>query len=415
MPQSLWADDALYQAGITYQDENQSAKAISSYERIVNLKPRSALLHPALLRLGLVTYNNGQYDAALKYYQSIFQYNPDPQTSKEAMSAIQEIYVNELDKPEAFFDFAGTIPGYTVSGSERDSILYAAAENHYAQGSYDKAAESFQHYIDKNPKGIYALKAKFLKAESLSLAKKWEPALSAYEVVIKDGQSSYLPSALYKAALIAYNQRQDMSRAFKYYSEYIPLAESPELQYESTLGALRSAYKLKSADDVYMMSSKIIDHPRSTDDVRSLANYYSASLALENNEYDRAIKSYNEVIRLSSAELAAEARYTIASIYEKRGQSDLAEKLAEESARANVGYPFWVAKSLLLLSDIHFRKDDLLNAKAIVEAILENFQGDETIVKEASIRLDLITEAEKNQSRIRKDNDLELQDPKKDK
>ena len=206
-----------------------------------------------------------------------------------------------------------------------------------------------------------------------------------------------------------------MARAYKYYSDYIPLAETPELQYESILGALRSAYKLKSAEDVYTMASKIIEHPRSTDDVRSLAHYYSATLALEHNEYEKAIRSYNEVIRLSSAELAAEARYNIASIYEKRGQSDLAEKLAEESARANVGYPFWVAKSLLLLSDIHFRKDDLLNAKAIVEAILENFQGDEANVKEANIRLGHITEAEKNQSRIKKDNDLDLQDPKKDK
>jgi hypothetical protein len=28
------------------------------------------------------------------------------------MSAIQEIYVNELDKPDAYFTFASTIPGY---------------------------------------------------------------------------------------------------------------------------------------------------------------------------------------------------------------------------------------------------------------------------------------------------------------
>lgn len=417
MPESMWADDALLQAAITYQDENQTAKAISSYERIVNLKPRSSLLHPALLRLGLLSYNTEQYEAALRYYKSIFQYNPDPQTSKEAMSAIQEIYVNELDKPEAFFEFAGTIPGYTVSGSERDSILYAAAENHYAQGLYDKAAESFKTYIDQNPKGVYALKAKFLRAESFSLAKKWEEALLAYEVVIKDGQSNYQASALYKAALIAYNQKKDMERAYRYYVDYIPMAESDEQQFEAIVGGLRSAYKLKKADEVFTMAEKVIGHPRATDDIRALAHYYAATLRFQNESFDKAIDSYNEVIRINSAELAAEARYSIAAIYEKRGDHVLGAKLAEESARANVGYPYWVAKSLMLLSDIQFNQGDLLNAKAIIEAILENFQGDEVIMQEASDRLEKIKVSEQNQNRIKEEggDTLEMQvTPKKD-
>src|SRR4030095_2848676 len=136
-PESLWADDALFQAGITYQDEDQNKEAIKSYERVVNqYKERSPLLHPALLRLGLISYNSGEFEAALKYYKSVFQYNPDPQTSKEAMAGIQEIYVNELDKPDAFFEFAGSIPGYSVSGAEKDSILFSAAENQYAAGQY---------------------------------------------------------------------------------------------------------------------------------------------------------------------------------------------------------------------------------------------------------------------------------------
>ncbi|MEO5905977.1 MAG: tetratricopeptide repeat protein, partial [Saprospiraceae bacterium] len=418
MPGSIWADDALYMAGNTYQDENQKAKAIASYERLVSqYKTSSVLLHPAILKLGLLSYNSGQFNEALKYYKSVFQYNPDPETSREAMSAIQEIYVNELDKPDAFFDFAGTIPGYTVSGSERDSILYAAAENHYAQGNYDKAAESFKIYLDKNPKGVYSLKAKFLRAESLSLVKKWPDALGAYEAVIKEGRSSYLATSLYKAALIAYNQQQDMARAYRYYSDYIPVAESDEKQFEAMLGALRSAYKLKNPADVFAMTTKINEHSRATDDIRATGHYYSGMLASEAGNFDKAIASFNSVIRINSAELAAESRYQIANIYERKGESDLAAKLAEEAARTNVGYPEWVAKSLLLLSDIQFKKGDLLNARAIIEAIIENFQGDEAIINEATQKLNRIKKEEENQSRIKQvtTDTLELQpNPKRD-
>jgi len=401
IPKSVWADDALFQIGNTYQDQGKTDNAIQAYERLTKNYKQSTLLQPALLRLGLLSYNGGKFDAALNYYKSIFQYNPDPETSREAMSAIQEIYVNELDKPDSYFTFASTIPGYSVSGSEKDSILYAAAENHYAQAEYQKAVESFQKYIADNPNGLYTLKAKYLRAESLTLLKKYDEALTGYEEVIKAGQSSYLPASLYKAALIAYNQKQDMDRAFNYYTAYIPLASDEEQQYEATLGALRSAYKLNKPEEVYAMSDKVINNPRATEDHKALAHYYMAKIAYDHNSFDKALLDFNAVIRVNSAELAAESRYHIASLYDKQGEGELAAKLAEEAARANVGYPFWVAKSLLLLSDIQFNAGDLLNARAILEAIVENFKGDETIMKEANAKLSKVKAAEDNQSRIK--------------
>ncbi len=241
--------------------------------------------------------------------------------------------------------------------------------------------------------------------------------MPAYEEVIKQGQSNYLAPSLYKAALIAYNQKLDMTRAYQYYSEYLPMAETDELQFESTLGALRSAYKLKKTNEVYLMSTKVVAHPRATDDVRAVAYYYAATTAFQNNEFDKSIASFNEVIRINSADMAAESRYMIAAIYDKRGEHEIAAKLAEESARSNVGYPFWVAKSLILLSDIQFKNGDLLNAKAIIEAIIENFQGDDIIMNEATERLAKIKLAEQNQSRIKEESSdtLELQvTPKKD-
>lgn len=417
-PGSHWADDALFQVGNTYQDENQTAKAIQSYERLVNqYKEKSNLLLPALLRLGLLYYNSGQFDASLKYYKSVFQYNPDPETSREAMAGIQEIYVNEMAKPDAYFEFASTMPGYSVSGTAKDSILYNVAENQYAQAEYAKAVESFQKYVTYQPNGLYSLKAKYLKAESLSLLKRYEEALVGYETVIDQGQSSYYALSLYKAALISYNQIQDMARAYKHYLDYIPLADTEEKSYEATVRAMRCAYKLKKSSDVYSMSAKVVNHPRATDDVRALANYYTAVTAQSEHKLDTALNSFNSIVRINSAELAAESRYQIAFIYNQKGESELAAKLAEEAARTNVGYPFWVAKSLLLLSDIQFAAGDLLNARAIVEAIIENFNGDDVIMKEATEKLEKIKQEEENVSRIKPQggDTLELQhNPKKE-
>ncbi|HEX5111813.1 MAG TPA: tetratricopeptide repeat protein, partial [Saprospiraceae bacterium] len=296
------------------------------------------------------------------------------------------------------------------------SIVYAAAENHYAQAEYAKAVESFQKYITDNPNGLYTLKAKYLRAESLTLLKRYDEAFTGYEEVIKAGQSSFLPASLYKAAAIAYNQKQDMNRAYTYYTQYIPLASDEEQQYEALMGALRSAYKLNKLEDVYAMSEKVINHPRATEDHKALAHYYMAKIAYDHSSYDKALQEFNAVIRVNSAELAAESRYYVASIYDRQGESTLAAKLAEESARANVGYPFWVAKSLLLLTDIQYKAGDLLNARAILEAIVENFKGDETIMKEANDKLAKVKTAEENQNRVKPatSDTLEMQtNPKK--
>lgn len=417
MPASVWADDALYQIGVTYQDEHQVPKAIQSYERITLNHKQSVLLQPALLRLGLLTYNSEQYEASLNYYKSIFKYNPDAETAQEAMAAIQEIYVNELDKPDAYFAFAATIPGFAITGSAKDSILYAAAENHYAQADYARAAESFNTYIQNNPSGLYTLKARYLRAESLTLLKRYDDALKAYEDVIRLGQSAYFPSALYKAALIAYNQKQDLDRTLTYYTQFIPLAQDAEQQYEAIIGALRAAYKLKKTEEVYTLATVLFEHSRATEDHKALAHYYMANIAYERNSLDKALEEFNAVVRVNSAELAAESRYYIAAIYDKRGESEIAMRLAEEAARANVGYPYWVAKSLMLLSDLQFKKGDLLNAGAILEAIIENFQGDDTIVNEATEKLAAVRKAEANESRIKpaSTDTLEMQvNPKKD-
>ena len=369
------------------------------------------------MRLGLVSYNSGQFETSLKYYKSVFDYNPDPESSKEAIAAIQEIYVNELDKPDAFFAFAESIPGYSISGSEKDSILYNAAENFYAQAQYDKAVESFQKYVAEYPKGLYASKARYLRAESLSILKRYSEALVGYETVIDLGPGVYYASSLYKAALIAYNQEKDMARAYKHYSAYIPLADSEEKDYEARLGALRCAYKLEQTENIYSIATSVIAHPRATDDIRALAYYYTGMTAYSENSFDKALSSFNAVVRINSAELAAESRYHIALIYEQKGEHEVAAKLAEESARANVGYPFWVAKPLILLSDIQFNAGDLMNARAVMEAITENFTGDEVIMKEATEKLEKIKQEEENQSRIKPQggDTLELQqNPKKD-
>lgn len=53
-----------------------------------------------------------------------------------------------------------------------------------------------------------------------------------------------------------------------------------------------------------------------------------------------------------------------------------------DASAKNSAYPYWVAKGLILLSDISMQKNDIFNAKAALEAVQENFREDKEILKE---------------------------------
>jgi len=417
-PDSRWADDALFEIGETRQEQGRSKQAIEAYQRIVDqYGQRSSLLHTALLRMGLIDYNNGQYAEALKHYKRVFEFQPDPETAREALAAIQEIYVTALDRPNDYFTFAESIPGFAVSVSEKDSIQYYAAEDHYAQGEYDRAVASFDQYVVSNPKGAYVAKARFLKAESLSLLKKYPEALAAYEAVVEAGAGPYYAPACRKAAVIAYSDRHDCDKALQLYKAYLPVAGDDKDLRDARIGVMRCAYQTDSRVDLDIVLDDILLDPGSSNDVLASARYYGGTMADKAGDDESALRHYNALIGLNSGEWAAEARYAIAAIYRRQGENELAEKLAEEAARANAGYPVWVARALMLVSDLRSDANDLLNARAILEAILENFTGDAAVRSEAEARLEKVKTEEQRQSRVKPEGGelLDLQpNPKKD-
>lgn len=61
---------------------------------------------------------------------------------------------------------------------------------------------------------------------------------------------------------------------------------------------------------------------------------------------------------------------------------------------ANNDYPYWVAKSLILTADILTDKKDYLNAKAALEAVIDNFHDDKDISAEANAKLEAVKKKE---------------------
>jgi TolA-binding protein len=355
--------------------------------------------------MGLISFNNGDLNSAIKNYKTVFNHNPTSNEAQEALGALEEIYIQELAAPDDYFAFVESIPGYEVSEFRRDSVRFRTAEIQYENAEYSKAVNSFAVYLEKFPTGINRLAAHYYSAESYGILKEYDNALQEYDAVVKKNTSKFYLKALTKAASLSYHYQQDFSRAYEYYAQLTDITTDPKGKFDAELGMMRSAYRNEKWTDAKIAGTAVLNYPDATKEEMSEAHYCVAKSSYDTNQLDDALNHFNEVTKYSNNALTAESRYLMASIYYQRKQLDLAEQMTHNANADNSNYPFWVGKGLILLSDIYVSRKDYFNAKAPLEALIENFQGEGEIITEAREKLSNVQQLEEMNSRLKADSD----------
>ncbi len=399
-PNSEYADNSLLQLGNTYQEIGQFDQSGSALKKLIREHKNSELFNEALIKLGLISYNQGSVSTSIDYYKQVFSHNPTAKEAEAALTALEEIYVDDLSKPDEYFAFLETIPGYKVDSSEKEAISFKSAESQFENGNYEKAITAYTNYLKKYSTGSNSILAYYRRAESYSVLKRYSEALKDYEYVSNKGPGRYFSKALRKAALIAYNHEQDFEKAYKFYSQLEAVADNADTRFEAQLGALRSAYRINNSQAVANMAEKVSKNPAANDAQKATAYFYIGKLNTDNKKYDKALAAFNEVIRLSNDEQTAESRYLVAYIYYVQRDLDVAQQLCLNANKESAGYNYWIAKSVILLADILAEKGDLFNAQAALEGLIENYDEDQELVNIAKAKLQKLKTQSSNNSLI---------------
>ncbi len=388
-PNSEYADEALLQTALAYQDPsvNKLNKAIVPLKTLINdYKGKSNLIPDAYTQLGLIYYNQGNTDQAIKYYKDVFNNNPSKEKAEEALGALENIYV-DLGKTDEFNTFKTSL-GYKVNENDKDALAFKSAETKFENNEWEKAIPLYTSYLKSYGKSANALTAYFHRGESNAGLKKYAEAQADYEEVVNRGQSQYYSKAMDKAIRIATNLVKDDKKAYELYKTWEKTAANETDRFKAQLGALEYAYKFKDNKAVTDLAAKVIKNPAASKAQQASANYYLAKAAYENKDFESARIAFNQVIRLDKdSEEAAEARYNIAYIYYVQRDLEAAEQLCNAANKESSGHDFWIAKSVILLADIYTERGDNFNAKAMLEAVIENFTGDKVITAEAKEKL----------------------------
>ncbi len=405
-PNSKYADKAYFLLGETYSILDKSDKAFMAFQNIpLKYRNSTKLLNKAYLRMGLLSYNQGDADRAIEYYKNVFNNSPLSSEANEAMIALEEIYIKDIGKPKEYFEFAETQAGFDVDNFSKDSLSYTIGEIQFENGEYEKSIISYSNYLNSYKQGYFKLEAHNRRGEANSILKNYSAALRDFQFLVQEGFNPFYNTSLKKCAIISYNHQQNFKSALSYYALLSDNSRSPEDKFEAHLGAMRSAFRINDNENIIKYSNLVSTDELATNDDKATSYYYLGKTLYNQKRYEEAVIALQQISLYAKNNQTAEASFLISQVYYNQGKIKDAEKQCQLTNNSAANYPFWIGKSILLLSDIYSDRNDLINTRAALEAILENFQENQELKSNAEIKMKALQEKEKMNSRIRMENE----------
>jgi len=398
-PGSNYADQANFELGETYLQMGEHAKARNAYQTIIAKNTNNAYLPKAYVKIGVIDYNTGKKEQAIEDYKLVVKKFPESREAKESLDALKDIYV-ELGRADEYFAFAKSNTNMVISSSEEDSLTYQAADNAYNANDCARATTLFGSYVSKFPTGFFANEAHWKKADCHIKSKDFANALASYEAIIQNKYSKYYEKALLKASGIAYYELNDNAKANTFYKQLYIVSTSAQNTYTAMIGLVRSSVELKNDDAIIEYADQFINSGAAKDADLQEAIYEKAKAYYRKGDKEFALGAFNRVTEMPVSEKAVEAKYMVAKIlFEQQNYKNSLETCFKLKNKYS-SYEYWVAKAFILIADNYYAQGNTFQAKATLESIVENYEGDKAVLDEAKAKLETIRSEEMKKSKI---------------
>ncbi len=393
-PESDFEDDALYELGRAYERMGQNTDAIKLYQQILDRYEFSSYYRKALLQIGLIHYNNGDYDKSLVRYKEVVENFPGTPEAQAALSGIRNCYV-ELNNINEYFAYARNLgTGVNVTVSEQDSLTFQAAERVYMAGE-NNAASQLQRYLQQFPNGSFVLNAHFYLAEALYKENNYSEANQHYTYVVNQPDNIFTEPALSRASELTYNAG-NYREALNMFNRLEKISNGKWNILKANTGQMRCYMISKNYAEAIKAAEKIKKSDIANEALKREANYAEGKSNYELGNMTEALPSLKAVATDVTYEQGSESKYLVIEIYYKQGKLKQAEDEITDFIDKNSPYQYWLGKAFLVLADIYISNGDEFQAKHTLKSLAENY-GNQTdgIVAAASERLLAIEAAEK--------------------
>ena len=379
---SPYYDNALFDLANHFKNNNDFQLAISYYDSVLKNSADLSLRAESYLGRGIINFNNNKTDESIDDYTFVIENFSKTKYFKQALLGIQSIYVAnaQVDK---YVDLINSLPNFNVNKSEIDSLSYNAAFIKFSEGEYVYSRDNFINYLNDFSKihnssvendGVFVNQANYFLAESYRRLSDSLNAFLYYENIIKSNSKEYLEVALMFCARHKYRLKE-YSSSNLYYLAIEGIASSNSLRREAII-RLMYGFNFLENNSAFVYAQKVLSLDKNDNWLISIANTIIAREEFSRGNYLKVRINYKTVLDINLGSEAAEAKYMLSYLTFLDNDLELAEKMIFELAE-NYSNDYFIAKAFILLSDIYIEKNDLFQAKATLESVIDNHNGSE--------------------------------------
>ncbi len=389
---SIYKDDALYELGNTYLNQNNNQKALDTYNLLIQTLPKSSFVPKALLKKALILENQGSSNQALSIFKKVAEDYAGTPEAVQAVSSAKIIFIDQ-GKVSDYATWVKTLDFISVENAELDEASYKSAEQPYLEDKPAIAIERFSAYLKQFPEGNHALESHFYLAQLYFNQDAKEQAIPHYTYVAQKERNQFSEQALARLSEWHLSKKQ-YQQALQFLAQLEEVADYQQNKIFAQTNSMKAHYELAHYNEATAYAEKVLNNPKIDSNIKADAQIIIARVAIKTGDETKAEAAYNNVAKIATGKLAAEALYYQAYFKNKSGLFKASNTLIQKLAKEFSQYKYWGAKGLVLMAKNFYALKDAFQATYILDNVIKNFTDFPEIVETAKEQLDEIKKQE---------------------
>jgi tetratricopeptide (TPR) repeat protein len=182
------------------------------------------------------------------------------------------------------------------------------------------------------------------------------------------------------------SSQKNYSQAIRNYRAILNRAQNRADQVTAQLGLMDTYFVYPKLDSSLTIARELATGGSIVPGAQNRAQLMLGKVAFARNDYKTAKTEFDKTIALAKDVNGAEAQYYLGDILfrQKKYKESVAALLKFNENFAE--FEYWKGKAFLLVADNNIAQDELAQAKAVLNSIIEN-SSDQTIIAEAKQKL----------------------------
>jgi len=403
-PKSRFADNAVYQRAQLDLETGNYQEAIDGFTDLINNYQKSNLIQFAYTKRALAYYNIKKYDQTLADYRTVLDQYMNHESAHDALIGLQET-LNLLGRSAEFDSYFASYKSANPGSSSLANIEYESAVNLYLNEDYQNAINKFQKFIQSYPVDNHVYEARFYIAESYYRSKNDHEAIRYYQTVIQDNRITQVNRAMRRLGDLLFDQGK-YQEAINSYQDLESAARTKKENYYAWSGLMESYFLENNYAQADHYAQLTLEQGGVNTNAINRSTLIRGKSSYMQNDLQSATDYFLSTLNTAQDENGAEAQYMIAKIQFEQGLFKQSNETLYDLNNSFGAYNYWLGKSFLLISNNYIGLDEIFQARATLNSIIEN-APEEEFVEEAKRKLIELDKDEQQESLFDEDDQFE--------